>query len=60
MKAAVAESIARVVQYVCDIVGRLLVRLFGSGIQVGQCFLEELGVVASAGFENKFSRRGSL
>jgi hypothetical protein len=38
----------------------LLSRLVGSSSKVFECFLEQLRVVASARFEDKFARRGTL
>jgi hypothetical protein len=56
----VPHAILRFVQHLRDVCGRLLPLFRGCRCEVGDCFLEQVGVVAATRFEDKLTRRRAL
>lgn len=60
MQTPIPHAIFRFVQHLRDVRSRLLPLFRGCGCHVGDCFLEQVGVVATTRFEDKLTRRRTL
>lgn len=60
MQTPVSHAVSRLVQHLRDIRGRVFSALRRGRREVGDCLLEEVGVVAATRFEDQLARRSAL